>query len=60
MVIMVPLGQRPTYLLKYRLIDPMDTLKSGQPPKNGQTVHSLPIYIVHTFLPPKKRQPLNN
>ena len=30
----------------------MDTLKSGQPLYNGQTVHPLPI--VHTFLPPKK------
>ena len=36
----------------------MDTLKSGQPPYNGHTAHSLPI--VHTFLPPKKGQPLNN
>ena len=36
----------------------MDTLKSGQPPYNGPTVHPLPI--VHTFLPPKKGQPLNN
>ena len=56
----------------------MDTLKSGHPPYNGQTVRPLPIYclplksgqspklfalclyIVHTFLPPKKGQPLNN
>ena len=36
----------------------MDTLKSGQPPYNGQTVHPLPI--VYTFLPLKKGQPLNN
>ena len=38
----------------------MDTLKSGQPPYNGHTVHPLPIIIVHTFLPLKKGQPLNN
>ena len=37
----------------------MDTLKSGQPPYNGQTVRSLP-FIVPTFLPLKKGQPLNN
>ena len=37
----------------------MDTLKSGQPPYNGQTVCPC-LYIVHTFLPPKKGQPLNN
>ena len=35
----------------------MDTLKSEEPPYNGQTVHPLPIYCtVHTFLPPKKGQ----
>ena len=37
----------------------MDTLKSGQPPYNGHTVHPLP-FIVHAFLPLKKGQPLNN
>ena len=37
----------------------MDTLKSGQPPYNGQTVRSLP-FIVHAFLPLKKGQPLKN
>ena len=37
----------------------MDTLKSGQPPYNGQTVRSQP-FIVHAFLPLKKGQPLNN
>ena len=37
----------------------MDTLKSGQPPYNGQTVHPLPTFV-HTFLPPNKGQPLNN
>ena len=37
-----------------------DTLKSGQPLYNGHTVHPLPMIIVHTFLPPKKGQPLNN
>ena len=36
----------------------MDTLKSGQPPYNGQTVYPQPI--VQTFLSPKKGQPLNN
>ena len=34
----------------------MDTLKSGQPPYNGHTVHPLPIYC----LPRKTGQPLNN
>ena len=35
------------------------TVKSGQPPYNGQTVHPC-LNIVHAFLPPKKGQPLNN
>ena len=35
----------------------MGTLKSGQPPYNGQTVHPLPIYCPDTL---KKGQPLNN
>ena len=37
----------------------MDTLKSGQSPYNGQTIHPLLTYCP-TFLPPKKGQPLNN
>ena len=37
----------------------MDTVKSGQPPYNGHTVRPL-LYNAHTFLPPKKGQPLNN
>ena len=47
-------------VLKRYTVEPliMDTLKSGQPPYNGQPVHPLPI--AHTFLPPKKGQLLNN
>ena len=37
----------------------MDTPIKGQPPYNGQTACPLPL-TVHTFLPPTKRQPLNN
>ena len=38
----------------------MDTLKSGQPPYSGHTLFTPYLYIVHTFLPPKKGQPLKN
>ena len=37
----------------------VDTLKSGQPPYDGHTVRPC-LYIVYTFLPLKKGQPLNH
>ena len=38
----------------------MDTLKNGQPPYNDTLFAPCLYNIVHTYLPPKKGQPLNN